>query len=302
MTRVFVTALTLLAFGFCITPAAAFAAVNPALNSTGGPNTSLNWSGYVSKGGPFTSISGSWIVPSIALSQSAQADATWIGIGGVSSGDLIQVGTQAIVQNGVVSYEAWYELLPADSIPVPLTIHAGDSVTASLEQEQMGVWQIVIRDITSGQNYSTTVTYSSSLSSAEWIEEMPSDQNGFIPLDSFGSLSFTNASAIDNGTTVNPAQASAFPLTMIANVEQALAVPSSLGADGASFTVSRTSVVTSIAPRTVRPDGRGGFRRGGSGDSRYRQYFQSIPTRQFIGFYRGERFGQQSRQFLMLFK
>lgn len=273
---------TLLAFvfGFSLTPTFAFAATNPALNSSGGPDTSLNWSGYVATNGTYTGVSGSWTVPSVTPSTSAQADATWIGISGVSSHDLIQVGTQTITQNGTVSYEAWYELLPADSIAVPLTVHAGDSITASLQEEQASQWQINIRDNTSGQSYATTVPYASSLSSAEWIEEMPSDQSGFIPLDSFGSVSFSNASAIENGNTVTPAQANAFPLTMITNAGQALAIPSALGADGASFTVSRSTAVSNIAPRTVRPDGRGGFRRGGSGASSVSTYQPHVQTPQ----------------------
>ena len=54
-------------------------------------------------------------------------DATWVGIGGVTSNDLIQAGTQAIIQKGQTSYEAWYELLPGYQTIIPLTINAGDS-------------------------------------------------------------------------------------------------------------------------------------------------------------------------------
>jgi hypothetical protein len=268
----------LVAFSFTFTPALAFAASYPALNSNGGAGTSFNWSGYVATKGTFTNVSGSWTVPSVTPSASAQADATWIGIGGVSTSDLIQIGTQEITQNGAVSYEAWYELLPTVSTPISLTVHAGDSITASLQEEQTNQWQLTIRDNTSGQSYSTMVSYTSSLSSAEWIEEMPSDQSGFIPLDNFTSVSFSGLSAVDNGTTVTPAQANAFSLTMIVNSAYALAIPSALGSDGASFSVSRSPVAATVAPRTVQLDGRGGFRRGGGGVSSY----QSQPHARFI--------------------
>lgn len=286
MGRFLIKIVGLLALGFSMTPALAFAATNPALDSGNGTNTSFNWSGYVATGSNYTGVSGSWTVPSVTPSANAQADATWVGIGGVAASDLIQVGTQEISQNGAVTYEAWYELLPAVSIPVAVTVHAGDFMTASLEQVQTGEWDVSIRDNTTGQSYSTTVSYASSLSSAEWIEEMPSDQSGFIPLDSFGSVSFTNASAVDNGTTMTPAQANAVSLTLLANTQQALAVPSSLGSDGASFTVSRTTVAPSVTPRTVSPDGRGGFRRGGGGLSNYHAHpqTQTISIRQSFGF------------------
>ena len=285
MGRFLIKIVGLLALGFSMSPALAFAATNPALDSGNGTNTSFNWSGYVATSGSYTGVSSSWTVPSVTPSTNAQADATWVGIGGVSSSDLIQVGTQAITQNGTVSYEAWYELLPAVSIPVAVTVHAGDSITASLEQIQTGEWDVSIRDNTTGQSYSTTVSYASALSSAEWIEEMPSDQSGFIPLDSFGSVSFTNASAVDNGTTMTPTQANAVSLTMLANTQQALAVPSALGSDGASFTVSRTTVTSDVTPRAVSPDGRGGFRRGGGGLSNYRQHQQTVTViRQSFGF------------------
>jgi hypothetical protein len=294
--RILALMVTIAAFSFA--PSSVFAATNPALNVGGGSDTSLNWAGYVVRSGSFTSVSGSWMVPSVAIATTSQADATWIGIGGVASTDLIQVGTQEITQNGTLSYEAWYELLPADSVPVALTVHAGDSMSASLVQEQSGNWQINIQDNTTGQSYSTTVSYDSSLSSAEWIEEMPSDQTGFIPLDNFGTVSFTNASAVDNGKTITPAQGNAIPLTMITNANQALAVPSSLGANGQSFSVSRTTAASNIAPHIVRPDGRGGFRRSGSGNglTTYRWHVQITGQRSqsFVVSYTGRISPEQS--------
>ena len=78
------------------------------------------------------------------------ADATWVGIGGVSSTDLIQAGTQAVVENGTVTYEAWYELLPQFQQVVPLTVHGGDTVSVSLSQTSTNDWQISFTDSTTG--------------------------------------------------------------------------------------------------------------------------------------------------------
>ena len=215
-----------------------------AVNSGAGSNTSLNWSGYASTQGAFTSITGSWTVPAVAAASSTMADATWVGIGGISSSDLIQAGTQAITDlSGSVAYQAWYELLPDDMQTIAsLPVRAGDSMTASLTQTASGVWQIALNDRTTGGTYTTNVNYHSSLSSAEWIEEMPTANIGRLALDNFGIVSFTGGSVTQNGsTTATIAQSGGSVLTMVTNGGTVLASPSALGSDGASFTVTRTS-------------------------------------------------------------
>lgn len=215
-------------------------------NSPAGVDTSLNWSGYTATGGTFTSVGASWTVPASSApagggGDALSADATWVGIGGVSSNDLIQAGTQTVFQNGTPSYEAWYETLPDSSVSIPLTVHPGDAMTVSLTEQSGDTWEISFADGTTGQSYSTSIDYQSSLSSAEWIEEMPSATHGLVALDDFGTASFTGGFAVENGTRVTIAGADAQPLTMITDENTALAVPSSLGVDGASFTVTRTS-------------------------------------------------------------
>jgi len=112
--------------------------------------------------------------------------ATWVGIGGVTNRDLIQAGTQdATSGGGQAEFQAWIEMLPAASQQVPLAVAPGDSVTVSIDEqgEGSGSWQISITNNTSGQNYQTTATYTSTESSAEWIEEAPSGPGGILPLD-----------------------------------------------------------------------------------------------------------------------
>jgi hypothetical protein len=179
---------------------------------------SSNWAGYVASGGTFTGVGASWVVPdATGATASLSADATWVGIGGLSSNDLIQAGTQDIIQNGTSTYEAWYELLPASSVQVPLSIHPTDGITVSIVQQPNNQWQILFSDTTTGQSYQASVSYASSLSSAEWIQEMPSDQRGFVPLDNFGTVSFSNGFATQNGSYVSMGGSGAQPVTMIAD-------------------------------------------------------------------------------------
>jgi hypothetical protein len=221
------------------------------------PNVSHNWSGYAATGGTYTAVSGTWTVPQFKSSESSFGiDATWVGIGGVRTRDLIQAGTQQTVTgNSRTRYEAWVETLPRASRPVALRIYPGDSITVSITEQSANVWLIDFTNNTTGQTLQQTEQYTSSHSSAEWVEEAPSGgRGGLLPLDNFGKVEFNNGSAVKDGTTVSIAGANAHAITMVGPNDQALAVPSVLGADGTSFSVARTDVPAPAAtPRSRGP-------------------------------------------------
>jgi len=209
-------------------------------------SSALNWAGYVATGGTYTSVSGSWNVPTIADGAANVADATWVGIGGVTSTDLIQAGTEAIPDSrGNLVYQAWLETLPQDSRVVPLSISPGDTVSVSITEASPGTWDVSFYDSTTGKNYETNVRYDSSLSSADWVEEMPVEIGGTVGLDDFGTVNFTSGYAIKNGQAVTISGAGARALTMDNSSGEAVATPSALGAGGASFSISRTNALSS---------------------------------------------------------
>jgi Peptidase A4 family len=206
-----------------------------------GTGTSRNWSGYAARGGSFTSVSATWTIPQLALDGPFGADAAWVGIGGLRGRDLIQAGTQQSASGaGSVTYQAWIETLPDASQPVPLTVLPGDSVTVSLDQQSGDSWLIAFTNLTSGQTLQRTLQYSSSLTSAEWIEEAPFARRRVLPISQFGSLTFSSASAIKDGQSLTVADLAARAISLVDDSGRALAVPSPLGSDGASFSVSRT--------------------------------------------------------------
>jgi hypothetical protein len=206
-------------------------------------DVSRNWSGYAATGGSYTAVNGTWSVPQFAPTSQAGADATWVGIGGVTSRDLIQAGTQQTVSgSGSTQYQAWVETLPQASHPVPLTVNPGDSISVAITQspQAQDQWQVAFTNNTTGQTYQVTEHYTSSMSSAEWIEEAPSAARGRqLPLDNFGSIAFSQGSTVKDGQTVSIADAGAKPITMIARGSGQTARPSTLGADGGSFTVTQ---------------------------------------------------------------
>src|SRR5438093_1423884 len=81
-------------------------------NTPTNKSNSYNWTKYATSTNNFTQVSNSWIIPTVTSADTFGADATWIGIGGVNTGDLIQTGTQTVNNSGNISYQTWYEMLP----------------------------------------------------------------------------------------------------------------------------------------------------------------------------------------------
>ncbi len=201
---------------------------------------SRNWSGYAATNGTYTSVTGTWQIPK-TTSRKQGIDATWVGIGGVNSEDLIQAGTQTIVdETGEVMYEAFYEVLPDPSQPVRLAVHEGDFITSTVLKKSGNTWQITLENSTTGAKTQLSIVYSSSLSSADWIEEAPSGERNILPLDDFGTVHFSSATAVQNDEKVTLEEANAQAMHMGENMGQVLAVASVVGKDGQSFSVSRT--------------------------------------------------------------
>lgn len=232
-------------------PASSVSGLTPTSSAPGGSQPgsqqvtsgyySSNWSGYMATNGSFTAISGSWHATApTGNGSTTSADSTWIGIGGVTSGDLIQTGTENIVSaSGQVSTAAFYELLPNYAITITsLTVSPGDSMSASIASAGGSAWNISITDNTDGQSFAITVSYASSLSSAEWIEEDPSySARQQIPFDNFQAAYFTGASTVENGAAVNLSGSTAQPIIMVNGSGQFIAVPSVISG-GSAFSVT----------------------------------------------------------------
>ena len=184
-------------------------------------NTSSNWFGYqqglLEQGTKlFNSISGDWTVPTATQHNAGQAEnsSDWIGIGGgcidanctATDNTLIQTGTeQDVSATGAASYSAWYELVPAPSLTISMTVAPGDHMHASVAEAipNSNVWNITLKDVTRGESFSTTVPYTSTHATAEWIEETPlliGTNAGFASLPNLSNPAFdlgtTNGAAV----------------------------------------------------------------------------------------------------------
>ncbi len=172
-------------------------------------STSANWSGYVASrpGLKFRAISAHWTQPTVTCADGRTAVASpWIGLGGYhrTSQALEQIGTDAQCSaSGRASYSAWYELVPAASRTIRMTISPGDQISASVQARGRLV-RLHLANATTGATFTATISASVvDVTSADWIVEAPSECVGGVdvnscrtlPLANFGTAGFTAARA-----------------------------------------------------------------------------------------------------------
>jgi hypothetical protein len=181
---------------------------------------SSNWAGYTihRAGVRYTRVLGAWKQPSATCVRGRQTfSAAWVGLGGYSttSNALEQIGTEVDCSaSGQVISDAWYELVPAASRRIGLSVRPGDSMSASVSVVGKRV-VVTLNNLTTHRSFHKTLRASVvDVSSAEWIVEAPSecDSAGFcqtLPLANFGSVTFTSARAQSlsgrSGTISDPA-------------------------------------------------------------------------------------------------
>jgi hypothetical protein len=215
------------------------------LPSHGGTADSLNWSGYAvtPSAAGVTAVSSTFTVPSAGLVPPGFA-ATWTGIGGYDTSDLIQAGTaeQSAPSNQVVGpkYYAWYELLPAGETQLTgcsgdssCTVTPGDDISVTINQLTGSTWKISMTDA-GHWSWSKDLSYSSSRSSGEWILEAPTlvAQTLLAPVGTvhFGPTSTYTAGGVRH-TVAQGDPTQIFLSPGLVNE----ATPSALASDGQSF-------------------------------------------------------------------
>jgi hypothetical protein len=179
----------------------------------GGTADSLNWSGYAvtPTNDGITAVSSTFVVPSAGLVPPGFA-ASWTGIGGYNSSDLIQAGVSenSLPSNSLLGpqYDAWYELLPASETEISGC--TGDA--------------------------NCTVSPGDPESSGEWILEAPTVGVQTL-LANVGTAEFGPTSTYtQNGTTHTIAQGDPTQIDLSPGLVNE-ATPSALASDGQSFNV-----------------------------------------------------------------
>ena len=196
---------------------------------------SSNWSGYIELNGPFTSVTGTFSVPSL-LPHIPASDlmAEWVGIdGGAGGNSLIQAGFNEVPDPNDPSNPAgfvvqpWWEILPAAETYISsVSIRPGDLVTVTVDQISGTDWRIALTDDTNGGSFTTDQSYNGPADTAEWILEALTVNGNiatlapFSPAATFSDLGFTGPSTeLQKVVMVQPGNqaATATPSTLTPN-------------------------------------------------------------------------------------
>lgn len=223
---------------------------------------SSNWAGYAihRSGVSFTTVIGAWRQPSATCPADIPTySSVWVGLGGyrVGSRALEQIGSEVDCNaSGKIESSAWYELVPAGSRKIKITVRPGDELSASVSVSGHRV-RLALRDLTRRSSFTRTLRAATAdVSSAEWILEAPSVCAGgyscrTLALADFGSASFGRASAVTTtgeegsiadrrwgATRISLAPSGRHFIERSAAGIGASALPSSLSARGSAFTVT----------------------------------------------------------------
>ena len=241
--------------------AAALSAANT-FASTPTPRTTSNWAGYAltaPSGSTFTSVVGSWTVPTVTASPDTSSGtyaAFWVGLDGFNSPTVEQLGVEAdYFHSSGASYYAWTELYPAGSSYISrFTVNPGDKITASVTYTGINStsgrqdFTLAMQDTTTGETYQdNTSTTGVDLHSAEWVTEAPSN-NGILPLANFGSATFTDSFAtLATGSSSQTSTitglaglngVTAYQINLSSGTGKLSAKPSTLSSEGTAFNVA----------------------------------------------------------------
>jgi hypothetical protein len=146
---------------------------------------SSNWAGYAVSGKSvrFRRVSASWTVPTGTCAAGERSDSVvWVGLGGLSTSSqaLEQTGTQlTCTGSGQARYSAWYELVPAGSHTLRVTILPGNRIAASVTVRGKDV-RISLRNLTRGSGVAFTRHMSA--------PDTASDRPPFVGESSTGAL------------------------------------------------------------------------------------------------------------------
>ncbi len=206
-----------------------------AFHRAGGAGAALqessNWSGIAVTGKTYTQVKGSWTVPTAESAGGARYAADWVGIGGYSTGDLIQAGTSEQFVNGTASYNAWTEILPAAEVVIPgFSVHPGDRMTVNITKGSGINWTIVVTDSTSGTTFTKKLKYASAEASAEWIHEAPTVNGVQATLATTTTVDFDLGTV--NGSTVIGSAGTRHRIQLVGSTD---ATPSTLDSDKDGF-------------------------------------------------------------------
>jgi hypothetical protein len=166
-------------------------------------DTSTNWSGAVSfaaKGDSATYVIGQWTVPDVvAPGLGSYYCASWVGIDGDGSGDVLQAGTECdVVSFGFFTAKqtyVWWEWYPNYEVQIAnFPVTSGDVMFCAICVHSDTEAGFYLTNLTTGASTSFTKTAPEGThlvgNCAEWIVEAPTVNGGQSALARYGDVYF----------------------------------------------------------------------------------------------------------------
>ena len=162
---------------------------------------SLNWAGYAANraGTVFRSVSAAFFVPYLDCSAGTTSYSShWVGLDGLGSSSVEQLGVEADCSGSKPQYYAWFEMYPKP-VSIVFQVSAGNAVQASVTYKRsIRKFVLMLRDTTTGRHFTRALKCSVKAclrSSAEVISEAPSNgSGGILPLADYRAASFSGIS------------------------------------------------------------------------------------------------------------
>jgi hypothetical protein len=229
------------------------------------------WAGYVAdfttyqSPRTYNSSVATFTVPQVTScgSHEYSAAAFWAGLDGNGDAGLEQTGITASCNAGYITYSAWWEMLPATSgIFNTLSIHAGDTIQASIVSPTPSSYTAKVANLTTGLSVTQVTTDPAGTDqTAECIAEDPLGTGKEVPYVHYTKVVFSSCTA--NGQPLN----NFAPTPIDSYTPQGPEVTTGLMGAGGSFTVTRLpdgSISTGTPPLSGKavgiaamPDGLG---------------------------------------------
>ncbi|MCJ1445070.1 MAG: hypothetical protein MMC23_005575 [Stictis urceolatum] len=168
-----------------------------------------NWAGAAwaspPSGSKFTSVTGTFNVPTLKSVGSDSSGSAWVGIDGYNTNSILQTGIQwEVTSSGQTSYSAWHEWYPAVSINFPsLPMSPGDEIQVSVVAKTSTSGTATVKNTSTGKSVTASISGQAlAAKNAEWIVEDFEEGSSLVPFANFGKVTFTSSSATTDAGTV----------------------------------------------------------------------------------------------------
>jgi len=178
----------------------------PSIKNNSFVEYSENWAGAILIGTGYTSVTGTFTVPTPTTTGSGAA---WVGIDGDTCDTaILQTGIDWTKSSSGVSYDAWYEWYPAYSYDFSgITISEGNTIKVTVTATSKTGGTAVVENVSTGVTVTHTFSNEGSEGdlceyNAEWIVEDYEEGSSLVKFADFGTVTFTDCSAKDGSGTV----------------------------------------------------------------------------------------------------